>query len=78
MIMQQLKTFVITMAVNYKETEFDINEKDMDDSICYDVFCEGIYLLSISPVGEILYNSSSNQLGEDAVQKLVEEIIKKI
>jgi hypothetical protein len=39
--MQQLKTLVISIAVNNIETEFDINEKDMDDSISYDVFLRG-------------------------------------
>jgi hypothetical protein len=76
--MQQLKTFVITQLINNKETEFDVNEKDMDDSICYDVFCAGIYLLSISPEGEILYNSSSNQLDDNTVEKLIEETRKKM
>ena len=76
--MQQLKTFVVTKQINKKEVDFDINEKDMDDSICYDVFCDGSYLLSISAQGEILYNSPSNQLDEKTLQQLIEAIVEKI
>jgi hypothetical protein len=50
----------------------------MDDCISYDVFKAGIYLLSISADGEILYNSLSNQMDDNTVQNFIEETRKKI
>jgi hypothetical protein len=76
--MQQLKTFVIDLKINNKQTKFHINEKDMDDSICYDAFADGIYLLSVSPNGEILYKTDGTILNDESTKLLVDEIKKKV
>jgi hypothetical protein len=72
--MQQLRTFGLSMQIDGKKCAFDINEKDMDDYICYDVFSDGIYLISISPNGEVFFRSKSDFLSNEDEKKLIEEI----
>jgi hypothetical protein len=72
--MQQLRTFVLSREIDGKKRVFDINEKDMDDYICYDVFSDGVYLISISPDGEVFYRSRTDFLSNEDEKKMIDEI----
>jgi len=76
--MEQLRAFTVTEKYNNKDLEFEVREKDTDDSICYEVFLNGKYLFTISPRGEILFISESNKMDLIAMNMLIEKIEEEI
>ena len=76
--MEQLRAFTIAEKYNDQNVIFEVREKDMDDSICYEVFLNEKYLFTISPGGEILFISESNKMDLVAMNKLIEKIEKEI
>ncbi len=76
--MEQLRAFAINETYQDKNQQFEVREKDMDDSICYEVILDGAYLFTISPEGKILFNSQSNKMHSTEMKSLIEKIKEQI
>ena len=72
--MEHLRTFVLFEKYKDKNEAFEVMEKDMDDSICYDVFREHNYLFTFSPDGKLLFRSEENMMELPFIQNLMGKI----
>jgi hypothetical protein len=76
--MKVLKTLMLNEDFGILESEFEVREKDLDDSICHEIFSDGVYLFTVSKGGALLFNSSSNKMESAELMGLIKEIIKQI
>jgi hypothetical protein len=72
--MEYLRSIILYEKYHDKNQAFEVQEKDMDDSICYDVFREHNYLFTFSPDGKILFRSEENVLDLPFIQSLMGKI----
>jgi len=73
--MEQLIAFVIEEKYKNEDAFFEIRERNIDDSIFYDILLESIYLFSISVKGEIIFNSELNDMDFSSMNRLIDKII---
>ncbi|HTQ66957.1 MAG TPA: hypothetical protein VMI12_19325 [Puia sp.] len=73
--MEQLIAFVIEEKYKNEDAFFEIRERNIDDSIFYDILLESIYLFSISVTGEIIFNSELNDMDFSSMNRLIDKII---
>jgi hypothetical protein len=76
--MQKLKTFQVSIQYSGQPFEFSVNQRDGDDSISYDVFYNGAFLVSLPPKGDILFKSDTSVPGNITTDALVEAVQKVI
>jgi len=73
--MEQLIAFAIEEKYKNEDAFFEIRERNIDDSIFYDILLESIYLFSISVTGEIIFNSELNDMDFSSMNRLIDKII---
>ncbi len=76
--MQELRSVGIKYELKGKMVTFNIKEKDMDDSINYEVYLDDHYILTLSKEGEIVFNNSSPYLDASELPEAIEELKKNI
>jgi hypothetical protein len=76
--MQELRSFAIESTCNNRIIHRRVSEKDMDDSIIYEVFENNGYLFSLSKDGKMLFNNFKNDDLENCLGSIVEDILQKL
>ncbi|HLY70398.1 MAG TPA: hypothetical protein VKR53_11765 [Puia sp.] len=72
--MQELQLINLKENCNGRIVDFQVKEKDMDDSIVYEIFCDNHYLVTLSREGKVIF---SNIQESDIENSCIEKIIQK-
>jgi hypothetical protein len=72
--MQELQLINLKENCNGRIIDFQVKEKDMDDSIVYEIFCDNHYLVTLSKEGKIIFdNREKTKIDTFCVDKIIQK-----
>jgi len=74
--MQELQILSFDERCNNKLVHFQIKEKDMDDSIVYDIFSDKNYIMTLSKEGKIIFNNDNKDFDVSCTNKIIQRFKK--
>jgi predicted ribosome quality control (RQC) complex YloA/Tae2 family protein len=72
--MQELQLINLKKNCNGRIIDFQVKEKDMDDSIMYEIFCGNNYLMTLSKEGKIIFdNREKPGIDNSCIEKIIQK-----
>ncbi|HEX4372086.1 MAG TPA: hypothetical protein VHZ50_02170 [Puia sp.] len=72
--MQELQLISLKENCNGRVIDLQIKEKDMDDSIVYEIFCDNNYLMTLSKEGKIIFdNREETEIDNSCIDKIIQK-----
>jgi hypothetical protein len=73
--MQELQSFNFSEKCKERIIDFQVKEKDMDDSIVYEIFSDDNYLATFSKEGKIIFDNTANsEIDNSCINKIIEKL----
>jgi hypothetical protein len=77
--MQELQSFNFSEECKDRNIDFQVKEKDMDDSIVYEIFSGNNYLATFSKEGKIIFdNTEKTEIDNSCINKIIQKLKQKL